>query len=100
MTNNYSVQDLTNRHTKPLTELSPGGTRRGIRLRTLLSFVFAALGLVITLASLLIFRSQVERQLLEGLGQRLYDVVAITATQQDGDALYNAERRPRYLFCS
>jgi GAF domain-containing protein/HAMP domain-containing protein len=99
MTNNYSVQDLANRHTKPLTELSPGGTHRGIRLRTLLSFVFAALGLVITLASLLIFRSQVERQLLESLGQRLYDVVAITATQQDGDALMRitSEDDPEYF---
>jgi GAF domain-containing protein/HAMP domain-containing protein len=87
MKNNDSVQELTNRHTKPLTDLAEGSTRHGIRLRTLLSFIFALLGLFITMASLLIFRFQIERQLLENLGQRLYDIVAITATQQDGDAL-------------
>ncbi len=86
MDKNDLVQNQTNRHTKPLTELSSASNRFNVRLSTLLSVAFAGLGLLITLMALGIYRLQVEKQLLTGLGERLYDLVAITALEQDGDA--------------
>lgn len=93
------AQDMMNGHTKPLTEFGDIGPRRGMHLRTLLSLSFALLGLTLTLISIFIYRAQIESQLLENLGQRLYDIVAITALQQDGDAFLRitSPDDPEYL---
>ena len=98
MDKNDLVQNQTNRHTKPLTEFSSASNRFNIRLSTLLSVTFAGLGLVITLISLGIYRLQVEKQILTGVGQRLYDLVAIAALEQDGDAFVqiNSADDPEY----
>jgi HAMP domain-containing protein len=100
MAKNEIARSPLNGHTKPLTEFG-GEPKRGgrIRLRTVLSISFAILGFVVTLVSAWIYRVQIEKQLLDNLGQRLYDIVAITALQQDGDAFLRitSPEDPEYI---